>query len=396
MQFATVTFTAMGIAHSIGDLERGLVNDALETFNKLSKQSTSLQVTLGTCALALSGLGVVLLHYAVTGPGQAARLIAGRWFRGHQTISYRQDTVKDIQDAAWSRQKGQYVVVVGDKGTGKTTAIATAFLRTIGVVEATIPAAASYSEVIALVRCQIAGSEDNSCHAGRVLWWYWLLTGGWRLVVILHASERRTGQDFADFPGPVRELAEQGHAVIVDASPNSIPPELLVTRRQKIVEVGAMSDEQFQHEFELLISILSEIGCEQLGRAIMGNIPAEAVSVMSDLAACLSTEEKATIIEGYVTTQVAAAVKLVRERVCDNASLSPIVEAFKDFSSVAIPKDVKLASPDKLFRTVLVENDHVLVPASPPVRFVLFLGLEKCPKTMEELKKMAAKLAQRK
>lgn len=343
-------------------------------------------------AAAVLGFAGGLVHYVATGPGQAAYLVTSPWHRGLTTHSCRQDLVKCIQDAAWSRQRGQYVVVMGDKGNGKSTAIATAFANTVGLVDATIPPAATYKEVLTTVMCQIAGTKTDPRYADRVLFWYRLLTGGCcPLVVVLHASERLANDSYSQLPGPVRELADHGHIVVVDASPNSIPPELLTTRREHIIQVDSMSDNEFEQEFMELLSMLNEFGYDQLVRRIMGNVPAEAVRLESDLARCNSTDCKIAVIENYVKTQVAVAIDLAATRVEAHPPLEDIVKGFQNAAQVAIPKCFKLDDPDKLLRKVLGETgEYVFVPASLLLQFVFFHGLKKRP-PMDELKKLAEK-----
>ncbi len=59
-------------------------------------------------------------------------------------------------------------------------------------------------------------------------------------IVVITVPERQAGEPYADVTAAVSALAGVfGLKVIVDGSPDSIPPELLTTRRQTVMVCGA-------------------------------------------------------------------------------------------------------------------------------------------------------------
>ena len=77
-------------------------------------------------------------------------------------------------------------------------------------------------------------------------------------IVVIRVPERLSGQNYADVPAAVRDLADlYGLRVVVDGLPNSIHPELLATKRETVIAVESMSKEQIESipEFKDLIAM---------------------------------------------------------------------------------------------------------------------------------------------
>ncbi len=94
---------------------------------------------------------------------------------------------------------------------------------------------------------------------------WWKLLGA-RPTVILSIKEIRGGHnhDSAELTGAVRILAELGHRVVVDSSPNSLEPEVLTTERQVVINVEALDIDTFRKdpEFLALFNNLDHDACE--------------------------------------------------------------------------------------------------------------------------------------
>jgi len=346
---------------------------------------------LAGAAATCFGLGG---HYLATGPASATCLIAAPWWPDSNitTQSYRHDLVRRLQDAAksCSKHRGLYVVVTGGKGYGKTTAILTAFAGRIGLVRTIIHPGTTEQEILNNVMGKIAVITGEPRYAGRVMSWFQLLTFGRPLVLVLSVSEVMVGQKYAELTGAVRALADQGHIVIVDASPNSIPPELLTTLRENVVDVDAMTDEEFEHEFNDLISLLEELGYKKLVLSLMGNVPAHAVRLSAKLDSCRSTDDKTHLIEAFVIKELAPVIDLVRTRTQADPTLKEVLQGFRHADQINIPESFRLSSPDKLLRKVLdTSGKYVLVPASASVRFVLFHGIQNLLPAMDKLKNLS-------
>ena len=63
--------------------------------------------------------------------------------------------------------------------------------------------------------------------------------------MVIRVPERVGDAKYADTPSAVRYLADEfGLRVVVDGSPNSLPPELLRTNRELVMDVEPMSRDQ--------------------------------------------------------------------------------------------------------------------------------------------------------
>jgi hypothetical protein len=94
--------------------------------------------------------------------------------------------------------------------------------------------------------------------------------------VVIRVPERLSGQNYADVPAAVRDLADlYGLRVVVDGSPNSLPPELLATKRETVIAVEPMSKEQIESipEFKDLIDFLKSHNLDEPVWKVLGGSP---------------------------------------------------------------------------------------------------------------------------
>ena len=97
-------------------------------------------------------------------------------------------------------------------------------------------------------------------------------------IVVIRVPERLGGQNYADVPAAVRDLADlYGLRVVVDGSPNSLPPELLATKRETVVAVEPMSKEQIDSipEFKDLIDFLKSHNLDEPVWKVLGGSPVD-------------------------------------------------------------------------------------------------------------------------
>ena len=118
-----------------------------------------------------------------------------------------------------------------------------------------------------------------SINAHRVLWWYSVFF--FKLpppIVLISVPERQSGHQYADVTSAVRSLVDDYRLrVIVDGSPNSIPPELLATNRQRVINLEAMSRDLLESipEFQDLIHFLKLNGLSDGVWNVLGGNPAK-------------------------------------------------------------------------------------------------------------------------
>ena len=113
-----------------------------------------------------------------------------------------------------------------------------------------------------------------SANTRRVLWFYSFL--GRFPIVVIRVPERQKDQPYADVTVAVRGLADDfGLRVIVDGSPNSIPPEIKATERQLNIHVMPMEKDQIAEisEFSSLIGFLRKYSLEEAVWDVLGGSP---------------------------------------------------------------------------------------------------------------------------
>ena len=101
---------------------------------------------------------------------------------------------------------------------------------------------------------------DPAGNASRVLFWYRLLFQT-PPVLVMEVNERSEREAYADVTPATRELADTyGLKVIVDGCPDSLPPNLFTTYRERVMYIEPMSREAIESipEFSTLIAFLRE------------------------------------------------------------------------------------------------------------------------------------------
>ncbi|CAE8598253.1 unnamed protein product [Polarella glacialis] len=181
-----------------------------------------------------------------------------------------------------------------------------------------------------------------------------------------------------------------GLTVIVDASPNSVPPDLLSSRRQKVITVDNMPDALIMSEFPDLLESMEAIQLRHVVLAVVGGVPATAVSLNADVQSASIPEQVEVAVYKFVQEELFIAIKECSEAVRHRPKMQEIFDQFRGSSEVDCDIlgtcGVELQSPDKILRVVRgQEGKPVLVPATPAIKIVLHHGLAKVP-ALEELR----------
>jgi hypothetical protein len=247
------------------------VFDAWPIFNEMSDVATILGLVLAVtgCGLKLTGLRV--------GPMRALVLAYKSVFFGRynglqsiRTIEKAKIQYRILQRVTRNVANDSYTVVVGDKGADKTCLIDTALVGTKGVIRVKVSPAMKQNDIIETCEKFIIGPSfcfyENPANVNRVLYWYNRFFNGQMPVVVLIASERTRNATPAELTGAVRHLCDLGLHVIVDASPNSFPENLVQTTREFIVEVGDLSAEPGRSVCSTSEAELVRICVETFGR----------------------------------------------------------------------------------------------------------------------------------
>ena len=200
-------------------------------------------------------------------------------------------------------------------------------------------------------------------------------------TVVIRVPERQTGEPYAQVTSSVRALADDfGLRVIVDGSPNSIPPELLTTRRQTVMVVELLSRDQIESipEFKSLIDALRAHKLDSLVWNVIGGSPSKYVKLKELISSKLHLPPSATVSKEIVdqvkchilSTLSEALYKIILD---SSANTKAIIEVFRKKKVMNISKadliamNLSLDYPNKVFREVTNSGRCLLKPATPAV-----------------------------
>jgi len=333
---------------------------------------------------------------ARVGPGRALALAVRSWVRRAKKISLRDEDTQKLRRMLRTLGEDRYIVVTGQKGVGKSVVVDTATQRTCGVISVPVAPGTSQKIIISDVLSQVANSRvsfiDPLPSVNRVLWWYGLFFP--RPIVVLRAGERREGQDYADISGAARELARCGLRVLIDGSTNSLPSELLTTKRQTVLELEPMPRKTLRSipEYEGLFHVLDEEGLEDVAWNVLNGVPAD-YDELRDLMAINEPAAYRRVLVDYILDEVGKAMKSRDTMLAAHPAMQSILDHFKTQNEVPMSLLTKMSiinpSPNKVLRIVLRGHVAMLVPADAAMSLVLRLCLSTTP-SIEELQKLLA------
>ena len=182
-------------------------------------------------------------------------------------------------------------------------------------------------------------------------------------IVVIRVPERLSNQKYADLPSAVRALADDfGLRVIVDGSPNSIPPELLTTRRQTAMVVEPMSRDQIESipEFKSLIDVLKANKLDDPVWNVLGGSPIDYVKLEELISSKLHLLPPAIVSKDIVDQVKCHLLSILSEAFNKNilkssANTEAIIKVFREKKVMNLPKehpnqwDYHWSTPTKCF-----------------------------------------------
>ena len=220
-----------------------------------------------------------------------------------------------------------------------------------------------------------------SANVRRVLWFYSFL--GRFPIVVIRVPERQKDQPYADVTAAVRGLLDDfGLRVIVDESPNSIPPEIKTTKRQLNIHVMPMERDQIAEIPELseLNEFLRKHSLQNAVWDVLGGSPQEYITLaenvsISNVDDFTDPEKIISEVKGYVHSILLDALD---ENIAKSSpNTKSIVKIFKKGQRSRIPimeleyQGYLLDFPNKVFREVERDKHRFVEPASSAVGLII-------------------------
>ena len=202
--------------------------------------------------------------------------------------------------------------------------------------------------------------------------------------MVIRVPERLSGEPYAQVPAAVRDLTDlYGLRVVVDGSPNSLPPELLATKRETVIAVEPMSKEQIESipEFKGLIDLLKSHNLDEPVWKVLGGSPADYLKLeeaIADNKSSLSdtaSEEVVNQVKNHL--QSVLSDSLNKNVVKSNFNTIQIIKIFREKKIIRIPvtelkaMGLLLDFPNKVFREVKTMEDWYIVPSSPAISLII-------------------------
>ena len=201
--------------------------------------------------------------------------------------------------------------------------------------------------------------------------------------MVIRVPERQTGLNYADVTSAVRDLADlYGLRVVVDGSPNSIPPELLATKRETVIAVEPMSKEQIESisEFKGLIDFLKSHNLDEPVWKVLGGSPIDYFSLKELVVNMLSLPDTASdeVVNEVKNLIQSVLFKALTTNVAKSSSnTKQIIKIFRERKVNRIPKmelegmGFLLDYPNKVFREVKTMEGWYIEPSSPAVSLII-------------------------
>eukprot|EP01036_Dinobryon_divergens_P036237 gene36237-47134_t len=309
------------------------------------------------------------------------------YFKTTYPLSVRASEIKQLNDSILRMKKGSYITVTGGKGNGKTCLIDTTLNRHLGVVKISTKSGADKDLIVDQALRALTGfrlvyvTADGS--ARRLLFFYSFLFKRSPIVVI-RVPERESGEPYAQVTSAVRDLADlYGLRVVVDGSPNSLPPTLIATKRETVIAIEPMSKEHIESipEFKGLIDFLKSHNLDEPVWKVLGGSPADYLkleeTIIDNKLSLSDTDSEEVVNQVKNHLQSVLSDSLNKNVLNSSLKTEQIIKIFRERKVIKIPKaELKamgflLDYPNKVFREVKTMGRWFVEPSSPAVSLII-------------------------
>jgi len=202
--------------------------------------------------------------------------------------------------------------------------------------------------------------------------------------VVIKVPERQIGEPYAQVTSAVRDLADlYDLRVVVDGSPNSIPPELIATKRETVIAVEPMTREQIESipEFKGLIALLKSHNLDEPVWKVLGGSPADYLkleeAIIGNKLSLSDTASEEVVNQVKNRLQLVLSDSLNKNVANSGFNTQAIINSFREKKVTQIPKmelkamGLLLDYPNKVFREVKTMEDWYIVPSSPAISLII-------------------------
>jgi hypothetical protein len=204
-------------------------------------------------------------------------------------------------------------------------------------------------------------------------------------IVVIRVPERQAGEPYAQVTAAVRSLVDDFVLrVIVDGSPNSIPPELLTTTRETSIVVEPMSRDQIESipEFQSLIDVLKANKLDGPVWNVLGGSPSRYFKLGETITKFLALPPPATASDEVVDQVKGILLTILKDALYKNilnssVNTKAIIRAFREKKVNKMSKaeletmGLLLDYPNKVFREVESSYDCLVEPATQALLLII-------------------------
>ena len=314
--------------------------------------------------LAAGGIAVSATGLARIGPGRAVSIaLRSRFASKPVPESLRLAEIQQIKGMISKAQSQSYVVVTGVKGVGKTCLINTVTSKTPGVIKVKAYPGQNVDSILKNALQRLTGLSFDFAlpfdSAKRVIFWHRLLTLGRPPIVVISATDRGFGEEYADLTNAVRQLVEDYKVrVVVSGSPNSLIGSLFRTHRQRVFDIKPMTKEMVWQLEQLqdLFKYVKEAGLDDVVFAVLGGFPAGYKDLRDDAKFdMLNGQNPRQVIGTLLCAEIFDAINLVKDSKTMKNDMDEIIKLF-DKETKCIPietlsvKKLQRPTTDNVFR----------------------------------------------
>jgi hypothetical protein len=221
-------------------------------------------------------------------------------------------------------------------------------------------------------------ADVQDTNVRQVLRWFDIFR--WRKpIVVVQVPERLANQPYADVVATVRSLVDTFEIdVIVDGSPNSLPPELMTTNREVVMNIEPMSRDTLNSvpAFAPFLSFLKLHRLDDAVWKVVGGCPAKLLQVQQVYRKAEHLHDKEKIV--FIKYALRAILSESQDFISGSrASTKALVEAWmknqwKKVEKVEVEaKGFTLEYPNKVFRVTIENQVRFIVPATPAIDLLL-------------------------